>query len=165
MANKFSVFTYSPSDVVLDIGGYQLTGWESISISRRVDGFIPAYGIRNKHTRVPTKDTSATITIPLLQTSQSNDVLSAIHELDLQNGTGRIALMLKDGSGTSVFSSAEAYILGYPEVIFSGDFTYRAWRIFCQTTNTYSVGGNGRPQTSLFDTAINEASNFISGIF
>ena len=74
-------------------------------------------------------------------------------------------VILKDKSGTSVFSSDEAYILGYPESSFNNDFTTRAWRIFCQTTKTYLVGGNSRPQTSLLDTAVNEVSSFVSGIF
>ena len=65
--NKMSVQTYNPADVLLDIGGYTLAGWESISISRRSLGFITVPGIRGKHTRVPSGDSSATITISLLQ--------------------------------------------------------------------------------------------------
>lgn len=170
MANSFSVNTYSPSDVELVIAGYSVAGWDSISISRRVESFKPIYGIRNKHTRVRagsanTRDSSAFITFTLAKESQSNDTLSYIHELDIDQGTGRLTLILKDKSGTSVFSSDEAYILGYPESPFNNDFTTRTWRIFCQTTKTYLVGGNSRPQTSLLDTAVNEVSSFVSGIF
>ena len=105
MANSFTVQTYSPKDVILTIGGYQLTGWQSVNISRSVKGFNVIRGIRGKNTRVPNVDTSATITISLLQTAQGNEVLSRIHELDLDAGTARIALMLKDRSGRSVFLS------------------------------------------------------------
>lgn len=164
MANKFTVNTYSPSDVRLVIGGYQLTAWDSITIARRVDNFLPVFGIRGKHCTVPMNDTSSFITIPLLQTSPSNDVMSYIHQLDIENGTGRIALILKDDSGKSVFSSNEGRILGYPEVKFSGGFEYRVWRIFLQTTDSYTVGGNTRPSTSIFDSAFNVASSFVSNI-
>lgn len=165
MANSFTVNTYSPKDIILTVGGYQLTGWQSINISRTVKGFTVIRGIRGKNTRVPNVDTSATITISMLQTSQGNDVLSYIHELDLDEGTARIALMLKDNSGRSVFSSNEAYITGYPVATFSGQFEYRNWEIFAQSTNTYVVAGNARPTTSLFDSFLNEASGFVDNIF
>lgn len=165
MANSFTVSTYSPKDVILTVGGYQLTGWQSITISRTVKGFTVIRGIRGKNTRVPNVDTSATITISLLQTSQGNDVLSYIHELDLDEGTGRIALMLKDNSGRSVFSSNEAYITGYPVATFSGQFEYRNWELFAQSTNTYIVAGNAKPATDLFDRALSEVGNFIDDVF
>lgn len=164
MSNSFIVHTYSAKDVILTIGGYQLTGWQSINISRTVKGFTPIRGIRGKNTRVPNVDTSATITISLLQTSQGNDVLSYIHELDLNEGTARIALMLKDNSGRSVFSSNEAYITGYPIATFSGQFEYRNWEFFAQTTNTYVVAGNAKPATDLFDRVLSEAGNFFDNL-
>lgn len=165
MANSFTVQTYSPKDVILTVGGYQLVGWQSINISRSVKGFTVIRGIRSKNTRVPNVDTSATINISLLQTAQGNDVLSYIHELDLDEGTARIALMLKDRSGRSVFSSNEAYITSYPTAMFSGQFEYRNWEIFCQTTQSYVVGGNARPATDLFDRALSEAGDFLDNIF
>lgn len=169
MANGFSVSTYSPSDVALVIGGYTLAGWDRISIVRRTDNFKPIYGIRGKHTRVrmggkDARESSAFITIVLSQESQTNDVLSDIHRQDIEQGTARIALTLKDSSGSSVFSSDEAYITNFAAAEFSNDFGTREWRIFCQTTETYNVGNNTRPQTSIFDTAINEVSSFVSGI-
>lgn len=169
MANGFSVSTYSPSDVALVVGGYTLAGWDRISIVRRTDSFKPIYGIRGKHTRVrmggkDARESSAFITIVLSQESQTNDVLSDIHKQDIEQGTARIALTLKDSSGSSVFSSDEAYITNFAAAEFSNDFGTREWRIFCQTTETYNVGNNTRPQTSIFDTAINEVSSFVSGI-
>jgi hypothetical protein len=158
---KFSLNTYSASDVILTIGGYQITGWESITIARRVDGFVPVFGIRGKHTRIPTNDTSSFITLPILQTSQSNEVLSTIHGLDLIEGTGRLAILLKDNSGASVFSSNEAYIVGYPETVFSGTFEYRNWSILCQTTDTFIVGGNAKGTSSIFDSALSAVSSLL----
>lgn len=165
MANSFTVTTYSPGDVKLTIGGYQIVGWQNMTISRTVKGFNVIRGIRGKNTRVPNRDSSATIQFSLAQFSPSNDVLSYIHELDLEEGTARIALTLKDGSGGSVFSTNEGYITGYPVTTYSGGFEYRNWEIFCQTTDTYKIGGNTRPSTSLFDSAVSEATDFISNIF
>lgn len=160
-----SVTTYSPDQVTLTVGGYQVTGWDNLTITRRVKGFTPIYGIRGKNTRVKNVDTSATIAVTLIQTSPSNDVLTTIHRLDLQEGTGRISLLLKDSSGESVFSSNEAYITGYPVVSYSGDFTYRNWEIFCQSTGDYNISGNSKPSSSLFDSAFSKISNLVSDIF
>lgn len=165
MTNGFTVQTYNPKDVILTIGGYQLTGWQSVTISRTVKGFAVIRGIRGKNTRVKNVDTSATLTISLLQSSQGNDVLSYIHELDLDEGTARISLMLKDRSGRSVFSSNEAFITGYPIATFSGQFEYRNWEFFAQSTDTYIVGGNAKPATDLLDRALSEAGNFIDSVF
>lgn len=165
MSNSFTVNTYSPRDVLLIIGGYQLTGWQSISVNRTVKGFTVVRGIRGKNTRVKNVDTSATITISLLQTEQGNDVLSYIHELDLDEGTARIALTLRDKSGRSVFSSNEAYITGYPTATFSGQFEYRNWEFFAQTTSTYTVGGNAKPTTDLLDRGLSEIGNFVDDFF
>ena len=165
MSNSFTVQTYSPKDVILTVGGYQLTGWQSINVSRSVKGFTVVRGIRGKNTRVKNVDTSATITLSLIQSAQGNDVLSYIHELDLDEGTARIALLLKDRSGRSVFSSNEAFITGYPTATFSGQFEYRNWELFCQSTGTYTVGGNAKPATDLLDSALSEAGKFIDNIF
>jgi len=163
--NEMTVDTYSPSDVKLSFGGYTIVGWEEISIERRSPSFIPVAGIRGKHTRVATQDTAATISISLLQTSPSNDILSEVHRQDIINGTGRLTLTLKDYSGRSVFSSDEAYILGYPAAGYSSGFEYRVWSVFCQTTSNYKVGGNTRPETSLVDSIINGVRGISGNIF
>lgn len=165
MANNFTIVSYSPKDVIFDIGGYQLTGWQNITVTRTVKGFTPVRGIRGKNSRVKNVDTSATINISLLQSSQGNDVLSYVHELDLSEGTARLALTLKDKSGRSVFSSNEAYITGYPAAPFSSQFEYRNWEIFCQSTSSYIVGGNATPTTDLLDRGLSEIGNFIDNIF
>lgn len=159
MANSFTVNTYSPTDLNLSFGGYSIAGWDNITITRNAPSFITVRGIRGKHTRIPSGDTSATITISILQTSPSNDVLSEVHALDIEQGTSRLSLMLKDSSGNSVFSSDEGYIVSFPEVTFSGGFEYRSWNIFCQTTKTYTVGGNAYPETNLFNSALDAVSN------
>jgi hypothetical protein len=150
------IVTYSPSQVTLVIDDYQLVGWDTISIAKTSPSFITIPGIRGKHTRVPNTDKSCTIQIGLIQTSKANSILSAVHALDIEQGTGKLSVMLKDNSGESVFSSSDAYIVSYPDVSFSAGFEYRQWNIFCQTVLDYKVGGNTRPKTildSLFDSA------------
>lgn len=158
------IYTYNPQQVQLIVGGYTVTGWESISIARTVSGFQPIRGIRGKNTRVFNQDTSAMITVPLIQTSPANDVFAQIHNLDLTNGTGRLEIMLKDRSGGGIYSSIEAYIVGYPEVTYSGTFSYRNWQIFCQSTS-FNPNGNSSAVSSIFNTLVSEASSFVQGLF
>lgn len=165
MANTFTVNTYSPKDVILTIGGYQLTGWQNITVSRSAKSFTVIRGIRGKNTRVSNKDTSATITFSLIQSSQGNDVLSTILTADEENGTARLAITLKDRSGGSIFSSNEAFITGFPVSTFSGQFEYRSWEIFAQSTSTYNVGGNAEGSTGLVDNILNELGDFVDNIF
>lgn len=164
MSNSFTVNTYSPKDVSLMIGSYTISGWDSISVQRSQKTFIPAKGIRGKHTRVGTKDTSATLSIVLMASSPTNDVFSQIVSNDVDLSTGRLAVTLKDMSGKSVFMSIEGYFTGYPVKTFTNVIGQVTWEIFCQTTVSYVVGGNTRPSTSLFDKALNEATSFVKGL-
>lgn len=157
------LFTYSPQQVILTIAGYQITGWQTIRAAKRMKAFQPINGIRGKNTRVRNLDTSGIITIPLIQTSQGNDVLSSIHGLDIERGTGRLTLTLKDLSGQTVISSDEAYIDGYPEIGFSGDIQYRNWTLVMQSANWY-VGGNASAQSSVFDSSIGQIGNIITDL-
>lgn len=156
------VFEYSPQQVSLIIAGYEIRGWQTIRIARRVKTFQPIYGIRGKNTRVKNLDTSATITLPIIQTSQSNDVLSDILALDSVRRTGRLTIMLKDGSGQSVFSSAEAYIDGFPETGFTGDISFRVWQIVCQSTDSYHIGGNAAAQDSLLNDLLGQVGRIFN---
>jgi hypothetical protein len=142
------VYTYNPEKVQLVLGGYTVVGWNEISIKRAVPAFKVVKGINGKHTRVKDPDTSAIITIGVIQTSDANDVLSRTLELDIENGTGRIELTLKDGSGDSVFSSIEGFIVGYPDVVYKDQIGFNLWTIVCLSTDSFYVAGNASPSES-----------------
>ena len=150
----FEVLTYNPADVILIVGGYQCTGWDEISIERSTPTYRLVKGIRGKHTRVRDKDTSAMLTVSLMQVSPTNDVLSEIHAQDNLYGTGRIELSLADKSGNSKFGSSEAYITGYPKRSFKDQIEFVVWTIQCQSTDDYWVGGNNQPNTELINQAM-----------
>lgn len=156
---SFDVQTYSPSEVVFTLAGTTISGWDNITIKRSSPSFKMVRGIRNRHTRVRNKDTSAVIEIGLVNTSSSNDLLTAIVEKDEQLGTGRIELMIKDTLGTFSFNSIEAYVTGYADMSFGEDVGTRTWIIEC-LSSSYSRG-EGWGIASLF----NSASNAVSGLF
>lgn len=169
---SFDVNTYSPSDVTLVFGGYPLSGWDTITLTKNQPGYTAVRGIRGKNTRYKNSDTSATISFSCLQTGDANDLMSEIHREDLRLGTGRISLTLKDPNGMMLFHSDEGFITDFPEVVFSGQFEYRVWTIYCLTADSYRVGGNTQAQDSLFNKAtnfvgdaLNTVGDAVSGIF
>lgn len=163
---SFNVNTYSPTEVVLAFGGYPLTGWNTISLRKNQAGFVPVRGIRGKNSRYRNTDTSATISFSCLQTGEANDIMSSIHRQDLAFGNARISLTLKDGSGSFLFHSSEAFITDFPETTFSGQFEYRVWTIHCLSSEAdWNVGGNLQVQDSLYTKATTFIGDTLSGIF
>lgn len=149
-----TVNTYNPSDVYLILCGYQCSGWQDITIERSTPSFKHVKGIRGKHTRIRDVDTSAIITITVIQTSETNDILSDILEQDLESGTGRLEIMLVDKSGNTLVSSIEAYITGYPTKTFSDTVEFLPWVIQCQSTEDFVIGGNSQPSAPLLAEAL-----------
>jgi hypothetical protein len=142
------VKTYKPSDLKLILAGsYQVGGIVSISLT-----FPERYklikGIKGQHTRVRNQDTSCVISVELLQTSVSNDVLSEITSQDILTGSGRLSLSVQDVAGTSRFETSNAFIIGYPETNYSTELSTRTWTFQMLDTNFVLVGGNTnkRPQ-------------------
>lgn len=148
--------TFSPSDVALQIDGYTVSAWETIELKKDTESYNFIKGIRGKNSRVRNYNKSALLTISVLQTSETHDILSEIHSLDIAHGEStadcaRLSITLKDRSGTTAFQSDDAYIVSYPSVKFSQDFELREWRIQCHTYNLFVVGGNLRPTTPILD--------------
>ena len=133
------VLTYVPSNVILVISGWQVQGWNEISVVRNTPGFKQIRGIRGKNTRTRVQDTSATLTIKVPQTENMNEVMSAIHDADLEDGTARLEIMLAEVTGNSFFSTATGYIVAYPELAYTGDMSERVWTIVCDESS-FQVG-------------------------
>lgn len=133
------VKTYSPSDVHMTFGGVLVEGWESIRIIYPQAYFKIVKGIRGKNTRVRDRNTSATVEVVLLQSSDINYIFDTIAEMDRFYGTGRLELMIKDRNGQEVFYSSEGFLESPADRLYEGDLKERAWTIHCLSSGT---GGN-----------------------
>lgn len=151
---SFEVNTYNPSDVYLTLAGVNMIGWNDVTIVRASESFKFIKGIRGKHTRVRELDSSALVTIALMQTSPSNDILSEILSQDEVSGTGLLEITLADKSGNSLMSSSEAYLVGFPSKSFKDSIEFITWTIQCQSTDDYIIGSNTKPNTQLINKAI-----------
>ena len=137
------VKTYAPSEVFLTVGGYNVEGWNKISVRKVVPEFTTIRGIRGKHTRVRSKDGYATISVDVDMTSKANVVFKAILAKDIELGGARIEIQLADKSGTELFSTTEAFIQGSPERSYEKDITSRVWVIECLNSRWTDPGSGG----------------------
>lgn len=127
MAGK--VLTYSPKDVKIVLSGYTLGGLLSVSVSWNAPQMSVRRGIRGQHTRVRNMDLSCTVTLDVMQTSVTNEVLYEIFRIDRGSNSGRLDLTISDTSSRSILSSAEAYVTSLPTVRYSEGFDARTWTI------------------------------------
>lgn len=125
------VVTYSPSEVILTFGGYSVSGWDSISVTKPTKEFTVVKGIRGKNTRIRNRDSHATITLQCPQTSQVNQILTSVLFADEVTGNGRLEISLIDGSGNEVFTSSEAFVSGNADRSYSNSESDRVWTIEC----------------------------------
>lgn len=152
------VLTYVPSNVCLFLSGYEIKGWTEIKVSRNAPGYRQIRGIRAKHTRTRILDRSAKLTITVFQSEPVNEVLSIVHGADMQTGAGRLEIMLKEITGTSIFTTTTAYITGYPEMSYSGKLATNTWEIACDEA-TISLGNSTPGQKSVLDNAISKVTS------
>lgn len=145
-----NVYTYDPTKVILNIGGYVISGVKSVSVTPNAPAFKVVKGIRGVNTRVFNRDTSAEMTITLLQTSISNDVLSAIIFADKTYRTGRLEISLTDAGGTTLIASDEGFVEELPAVQFGRELSDRTWKICMLSTRNALVGGNSKPNGNIF---------------
>lgn len=82
----------------------------------------------------------AKVTLPLTQSSPSNDVFSSFLEADRKSNAGVFKFMIKDNSGTSIFTSVNAYVEKQATVEFGNDNKNREWTIICINPSNF-VGG------------------------
>lgn len=136
--------TYNPKRYVISFGGHTLTGFADgtfVSVQKAADDFTKVVGADGEVARSASADESATVTLTLLQTSRSNDVLSAFRREDKLTNLGKKPLLIKDLNGTTVASAAEAWIARGPNIENAKEISPRVWVIDCSHLFEH-IGGN-----------------------
>ena len=143
MAVDTAVRTFDPKKLVITFKGNIFTGFadgDVVEITGE-DGFESRKGSAGDEDRINKNETGRDVNITLMQTSITNDVLSAIYEDDAVNNTGKGPLSIKDLSGTSVLYSAQAYIKKKADTTKGDSLGNYVWN-FRAPQSTYNVGGN-----------------------
>jgi hypothetical protein len=112
-------------NVTVSAGGQIITGFadgEGVRVAMNKERASLSMGIDGEGARSKFNDDSAQITLILMQTSQSNDALSAYAK-----SKGTFILTIKDNNGTTIAVAATCWVRSYPEVTFGGEAGNREW--------------------------------------
>ena len=137
---------YEAKGLLINLGPIIIDGFadgELISISRTKPTFEIVEGSDGKVTRFKNHSVSGTILVSLMQTSATNDLFSALLQVDrnARNGAGILPFRLRDSNCRSLYAATEAWIATDPEVSFDRGPTTRQWAIVCANLEMFT-GGN-----------------------
>jgi len=154
MATGALLGSYSPEDVIVTITTeagvtHQVSGMMEgtfITINRNVPFATLYTGSDNTSARVVRKNKSANITLSLHQTGESNDVFTALMDIDAQDpasGNGIFAIFIKDLNGRSLYHANQAFIGTQPDSTFGAEILQRDWVIHAIGLEQF-IGGNAK---------------------
>jgi hypothetical protein len=138
-----SVKTYDPKQGVLTVGGFPISGFADgtyIMATRQQDGFVSSAGADGEIARAKSNDKRTDLTITLMQTSLSNDVLSGIAQYDERTGKGVVPVAYKDLSGTTTIFSGSGWVRKLPDVERSKEISNVEWVMELADSDIF-VGG------------------------
>ena len=144
MATPSSGYTYDPKLGVLIVGGNIIQGFaedDMIEVSRDEDMWKKKVGTDGEVTRGKTNNKAGSIIIRLMQSSASNDVLSALALADEASNAGAVPVMFRDGSGRSLFATDFGWVKRFPKTAWKNDVSFWEWTIDTGVLNIF-VGGN-----------------------
>ena len=127
-----SIKNFDAKDVIVTVAGSVLTGLADgtfVNAARTNDSFATVTGADGEGARSQSNDKSGTITITLLQTSASNDILSAAHNLDELQGDGVFPVLIKDLNGTTLIQAETGYVQKPADAEFGREVGEREWII------------------------------------
>lgn len=139
---------YDASEVSIIFLGFPIdSGFddgEFCSIEQNAEDYSLVMGTDGEGTRSASNNRSAKVTIKLMQSSSSNELLSAANNLDRisPNGAGVGVLLIRDRQGTSLFTAQKAWLMGPPKSIsFDREAKGREWVIETNELERFD-GGN-----------------------
>jgi hypothetical protein len=126
--------TYDAAQVAMVFAGIPLSGLADgtfVTIEQNSDSFALVVGADGEACRSKTNNRSGKVTFRLLQSSQANDLLSALHNVDIDSpsGDGIGPLLVKDNSGRTLVTAEKAWIMKQPSAAFARDTETREWVI------------------------------------
>ena len=140
---------YDPAEVIVTFGGADIEGFAPgsfITVEQNADAFAIVVGNRGDVARSKTSNRTARITVRLMQTSQSNDLLSTAHNLDLNapNGAGVAPITVRDAAtGSAFYAATEAWVVRAPTANFDSTDTPREWVFECARLERFDAGVAG----------------------
>lgn len=135
--------TYDPARIVMIVGPHKIEGTapgKRVKITHP-DKYNMVEGTDGEVARGKTNFSSITIEIELLQTSESNDVLSGYFTTDdITPGGVPLPIMIKDLDGTSLWIAAGAWATKMPDVEYTDTPGNNVWQFKTGPASSF-VGG------------------------
>ncbi len=137
---------HNGKNVSVTFAGLIIAGFgedEFVSVVMESDAFEDVVGADGEVVRIFNADARATIMIILMHTSDSNDQLSSLHNLDIStpNGAGVGAIFIRDNNGRAVFRAEKCWIAKQPDVSLGKKATMREWKLRAAELKAFH-GGN-----------------------
>lgn len=139
-----SVTTYDPKKNITIFGGLEISGYAEdtmIEIEPLGDGMKSFVGCDGETARSIDPNQNYKVTIKLMSTSASNDLLSTQFELDRDTGQGMLPLIFKDLSGNTTFFAEQAWVTKPPKVTREKTVKSTEWVLETGQAELF-VGGN-----------------------
>jgi len=139
-----AVLTFDPKQFSMIFSGKIISGFADgtfITVERNEQMFNLKIGVDGEGTRVKSNNKSGKISIILMQSSQSNDDLSAIAAADELTNSGTGEALVKDPSGRTVCAAQTAWLQKYPNAEFSKEAMTRTWVLETDSLEMF-IGGN-----------------------
>lgn len=137
--------TYDFKQVSVSIGGNLITGFaegdDAIKVTPDADDWSLSVGADGEASRSKSNNAAATVVITLKQTSDANDVLMGLRNLDRATGKGAVPVFIKDSSGRALHSSDKGWIQKLPEATYGANAGNREWTLRCGEM-VHNIGGN-----------------------
>jgi hypothetical protein len=127
-----AVKNYDPAQVQVIFFGIKIGGFADgtfVVVARENPSFTSVVGSDGEGARAKSNDRSGSVTITLLQTSDSNDALSVILNADELSGDGVGSLMVKDSSGRLLVNAETAWLEKPSDAEFAREISNREWVI------------------------------------
>ena len=136
--------TIDPKKVIITFGDQSISGFADgtfLEIEKDEDGIVAIAGADGEVARAINRSPLTTVTITLLQTSNSNQFLTLQHEIDTATGQGKLPLMVRDLMGREVLVSRQAWVKKLATISRSKEVESREWVLQCEVDKIV-VGGN-----------------------
>lgn len=137
------VLQYDPKNVSLIVGGKIMSGFSDgtfINLMRNEQSWNLKVGVDGEGTRAKNNNQSGKFEIELMQSSSSNDVLSAFLAADELAGAGAVPVYLRDNNGATLASCLTGWVQKWPDSPFAKEVSTRKWVIETDQLNIF-VGG------------------------
>lgn len=160
------VWNLSPSDTNILIAGFHhVTGFPDgtiVNIKKDTSPFTTTRTLDGEVARAYRNDQSFTLSLSIVQSSPSNDILMKLYELDTFTQNAPFPVFVKDNRGSTLFLSVDSWIKDLPAVTIGNGVEIRTWEIQC-LNSIINIGGN-KDGSSILDDITNIVTGALPGV-